>query len=192
MKLSDIDKIEAKLNPELASKLEELKEQEKLFSLPTDIPVVGQRPKQEQRIPDEDIKRFEGEGGFVVIEGADKELSQTSKQKLSMSLRLESKRHPLSQRFHDLLKEAGELHDRKAADYGSKEDPFLNLKSGHEFGIRPWINSMSRANDKMVRIKQYAKSGKLENESVKDSLLDLAVYALISLVLLEEDENQTL
>jgi hypothetical protein len=97
-------------------------------------------------------------------------------------------RHPLSQRFHALLKEMGEMHDKKGADYGSPADPFLNIRQGHEFGIEPWKNAMSRAGDKMVRIKQFAKTGSLENESVKDSLLDLASYAIIALILLEEDE----
>lgn len=99
-------------------------------------------------------------------------------------------RHPLSNRFHELLGEIGDLHDRKGADYGSPEDPFLNIRQGHEFGIEPWKNSMSRAGDKMVRIKQFAKTGKLENESVKDSLLDLASYSIIALILLEEENGK--
>lgn len=187
MKLSDIDQIESKLNPGLAEKLKELEEQEKLFPISTELPTVGQRPKPEKRIPDEDIERFEGEGGFISIEGADKELVEASKQKLSMSLPLEFKRHPLSQRFHDLLKEAGELHDRKQKDYGSDNDPFLNVREGSDWGVPAWVAAMVRANDKMVRIKKYAQSGELSNEGVEDSFMDLAVYALIARVLWEEE-----
>jgi len=97
-------------------------------------------------------------------------------------------RHPLSQKFHDLLKEVGELHDKKQMDYGTPEDPFANVRGSSEWGIASWLGAMIRANDKVVRIKQYAKTGSLENEGVRDSFLDLATYALIGLVLWEEQE----
>src|SRR3990167_4083698 len=108
MKLSDIDKVESRRNPELAETLKKLKEEGRLFPKEKDgIPVVGGRPVNE------DIERFEDEGGFIYLEGADKELAEASKQKLSASLLVEFNRHPLSQRFHDLLAEAGALHDKK-------------------------------------------------------------------------------
>jgi len=182
MKLSDIDKVESRRNPELAETLKKLKEEGRLFPKEKDgIPVVGGRPVNE------DIERFEDEGGFISLEGADKELAEASKQKLSASLLVEFNRHPLSQRFHDLLAEAGALHDKKQKDYGSSDDPFFNLRDGSEFGIPPWVVAMSKGNDKMVRIKNYAKTGTLANEGVEDSFMDLAVFALIARVLWEEE-----
>jgi len=46
-----------------------------------------------------------------------------------------------------------------------------------------------RLNDKIVRLKSFAKKGKLANESAKDSMMDIAVYALIALILYEEEKN---
>ena len=50
-----------------------------------------------------------------------------------------------------------------------------------------WVGSAMRANDKMKRIQAFARRGSLMNESLEDSLRDLAVYAVIALVLLEEE-----
>ena len=91
-----------------------------------------------------------------------------------------------SERFHNLLAKIGELHDRKQEDYGSDSDPFANVRASQEFGIKPWIGAILRGNDKMSRIKTFVQKSSLKNESLEDSLMDLAVYALIALVLLEE------
>jgi hypothetical protein len=101
-----------------------------------------------------------------------------------------TKRHPLSQKFHDLLKEIGDLHDRKQADYGTDASPFANVEASADFGIQPWIGAMVRANDKMRRIQKAAKGHQLVNEGLRDSLMDLAVYSLIALVLLEKGSEQ--
>lgn len=99
--------------------------------------------------------------------------------------------HPLSQKFLAALNEVRQLHFRKGADYGTQEDPFFNIRDGcEEFGISPWKAAAKAANDPMVRIKQYAKTGTLENESVRDSFLDAANYFLIALVLWEEENEK--
>lgn len=95
-------------------------------------------------------------------------------------------RHPLSARFHELLGELGELHDRKQADYGREHDPFANVRAASEWGMPGWVGAMLRATDKLRRLQAFAQSGELANESAEDSLRDIAVYALIALVLLEE------
>ena len=109
-------------------------------------------------------------------------------QKINIVLPASPSRHPLSQRFHDTLKEMGELHDRKQSDYGRKTDPFANVNGSAEWGIRPWVGAMLRANDKIKRLQKYAQSGTLANEGARDSFLDLAVYAIIGLVLWETAE----
>jgi hypothetical protein len=98
-------------------------------------------------------------------------------------------RHPNSQRFHDLLKEIGELHDRKQADYGRGDDPFANVNGSSDWGIRPWVGAMLRATDKIRRLQKYAADGQLANEGARDSFLDLAVYDLIALVLWEIEQH---
>ena len=91
-------------------------------------------------------------------------------------------------RFHAALKVLGELHDKKQLDYGADEDPFANVRASEDFGIPGWVGCMTRANDKMRRIQKAARGRKLANEGVRDSLMDLAVYAIIGLVLYDEDQ----
>ena len=94
-----------------------------------------------------------------------------------------------SERFHELLREAGEMHDRKQADYGRDDDPFANVRGSTNWNMPAWVGAMVRAEDKIRRLQTYARKGSLENEGVKDSFMDLAVYALIAYVLFEEEEE---
>jgi len=88
--------------------------------------------------------------------------------------------------FRDVLSEMADLHDRKNADYGTDADPFANVRASEEFGIPAWLGSVVRANDKMTRLKAFSVKGELRNESVEDSLIDLANYCVISLILYRE------
>jgi len=97
-------------------------------------------------------------------------------------------RHPMSTRFHELLAEAGKMHDLKQQDYGTDTDPFANVRASQDWGIPGWVGCMVRATDKVKRLQKFAQKGELRNESVKDSFMDLAVYALIGYVLYEEEE----
>lgn len=97
--------------------------------------------------------------------------------------------HPTSKRFHELVEELLILHDTKALDYGVDEDPLRNVRNSQDFGVEPWIGCMIRANDKMKRIQTFAQKGTLANESIYDSLRDLAVYSIIGIVLLEETDE---
>ena len=85
-----------------------------------------------------------------------------------------------------LLDEMRELHVKKASDYGSGTDPLANCRASTELGVPAWQGTMIRAMDKVTRIKSFIRNGKLENESVEDSLKDLAAYSLIALVLFRE------
>lgn len=96
-----------------------------------------------------------------------------------------------SEHFHEELKKLGRLHDRKQADYGTHEDPFANVRASEDFGIPAWVGCMVRANDKIRRIQTYSKGADLRCESVEDSLQDLAVYAVIALCLLKEEDMRS-
>jgi hypothetical protein len=98
-------------------------------------------------------------------------------------------RHALSLRFSELLKEMDALHIKKGADYGLADDPFSNVRATEEWGQPAWVGAMIRATDKMRRLQKVAQGGTLSNESARDSFLDLAVYALIGLVLYEEGSH---
>lgn len=90
-------------------------------------------------------------------------------------------------RFHAILKEMGELHDRKQQDYGSDTDAFANVRASEQFGVEPWIGALVRLNDKVTRLQAFARKGELANESAEDSMLDIAVYAIIALILYREE-----
>jgi len=81
------------------------------------------------------------------------------------------------------------LHDKKAADYGTDADPFANVRASAGWGIPPWLGVLVRMGDKIARLQQFARKGTLVNESAEDSLLDLAVYSLINIVLLREERD---
>jgi hypothetical protein len=104
-------------------------------------------------------------------------------------------RHPLSEAFHNVLKEMAEMHDRKQADYGrpadgqDEGDPFANIRTATSFGLKPWVGAAIRMNDKMGRIQAAARGQHLKNESVEDSFLDMAVYSIIALVLYREEQR---
>lgn len=99
--------------------------------------------------------------------------------------------HPMSLKFYESLGEMAKLHAKKQADYGRDDDPFANVSASEEFGIKPWIGCMVRANDKMRRLQAFAQKGVLLNESAEDSLIDLAVYSVIGLVLMRESKRKT-
>lgn len=96
--------------------------------------------------------------------------------------------HPDSQQFYELLLSLGKLHDKKQADYGRDSDPFANVRAAAQWGMNPSLGVMLRMGDKFGRLQSFAQRGSLENESVEDSLRDIAVYALICLVLLQNGE----
>lgn len=95
---------------------------------------------------------------------------------------------PGDPRFTRVMRHLIELHDTKQADYGRTGDPFANVRASADFGIPGWVGAMVRANDKMRRIQSAAQGSTMRNESVADSLLDMAVYCAIAFVLLGEDD----
>ena len=93
---------------------------------------------------------------------------------------------PGSPEFKDAIWEILELHARKQADYGSGADPFANIRASEDFGVPAWKGSLIRMNDKVTRLKTFSEKGVLANESVEDSMADIAVYAIIALCLYRE------
>ena len=91
--------------------------------------------------------------------------------------------------YEKLLQELLALHTAKSSDYGAPEDSLANVRASEGFGIPAWVGALVRANDKMIRLQNLAKQGSLTNEAARDSFLDLASYALIGLILYEEDSN---
>ena len=87
--------------------------------------------------------------------------------------------------FNALLREIKALHDSKGADYESDGVEYSNLTAAEDWGIPAWKYAMLRANEKMNRLKAYAKGSTLQHEGARDSLIDIAVLSLIAVVLKE-------
>lgn len=82
-----------------------------------------------------------------------------------------------------LCQEANDLYARKNADYG---DSFG--KSYSEYGITV---SCIRLEDKLNRLKSLVRSGdqKVRDESIRDTLIDLANYALMTIIELDGEKG---
>lgn len=97
---------------------------------------------------------------------------------------------PGSLPFLELLEELRTLHLSKSQDYGSESDPLANIRQGAEFvGIEPWRGCMVRVADKVQRLRTYCRTGRLVHEGVRDTLLDLAAYSLLAIVLFDEGRD---
>ena len=90
------------------------------------------------------------------------------------------------EKFYALLKEIKALHDSKGADYEGSGKPYANLRASEEWGVPAWVYAMLRCEEKMRRLKTYTKGSTLQHEGARDSQIDIAVLALISIVLRED------
>lgn len=86
-----------------------------------------------------------------------------------------------SEMFNHITAQMSKTYEAKNHDYGNAFG-----KSIEEFGL---VAAVVRMNDKMERIKSLAKmcseAQRVKDESIKDTLLDLANYAVMTLVELE-------
>ena len=93
-----------------------------------------------------------------------------------------------SERFYELLETMKNTHDAKRHDYANPDDVFANFRTCEQAGIPAWKGCCVRLGDKFSRIMGFAKKEKLKvkDESIKDTLIDMANYSLIALILYEE------
>jgi len=97
--------------------------------------------------------------------------------------------HPM---FNELLIRMSKLHEAKDHDY-SHNNHLANFYVSEEFNIPAWKGCLIRLSDKFSRIKSIIKKGesKVTSESLEDTLLDLATYSLLVIILLKETEIGT-
>lgn len=83
------------------------------------------------------------------------------------------------EKFKALTTEMADTYERKNADYGDSYGESLN-----EFGI---IAGVVRMGDKFNRLKSLSKNQRrrVKDESLRDTLLDLANYAIMSVMWLD-------
>lgn len=98
--------------------------------------------------------------------------------------------HP---RFYRLLEEMAETHSRKNHDYAEASNPLSNFQEVAEAtSLSPFDVIRVFLATKVARIKQLwiKKRNLVVGESIKDSLMDLAVYALLGIIMLEEEDKK--
>ncbi len=97
--------------------------------------------------------------------------------------------HPM---FYQIIDELKDLHSRKNADYAD-EEPLRNLRMCEAGGIAAWKGIVIRLTDKISRLLTFVKkeSYEVKDESVEDTLRDLAVYAVLGIILYRERASLT-
>ncbi len=94
---------------------------------------------------------------------------------------------PGSLAFMEVIEEVRQLHLAKTQDYGADSDALKNIRDGADVvGIEPWRACLIRMADKMTRLRSYCHNGRVEFDGVEDTLLDMAAYSAIALVLYRE------
>jgi len=89
--------------------------------------------------------------------------------------------------FHqEFSRRALALSTRKNSDYAGDADPFRNFRQFEELGF------LVRMSDKLSRLKTFCERGTLSvaEESVTDTLLDLANYAILMAAYIEDKNDQ--
>lgn len=92
--------------------------------------------------------------------------------------------------FDKLIQEIQLLHDSKNQDYAADADPLSNFRRAEAFGVPAWKGILVRLSDKWSRIEQLANGKTPKNESLRDSLIDNAVYSLLCVLLLDEAQKR--
>lgn len=100
-------------------------------------------------------------------------------------------------KFKEILDKMLEIHEAKNHDYaGDGGDPYKNFRECEDIYVEgnpipAWTGILVRIGDKWSRIKNLTKfEPAVKGESIKDTLLDMANYSVLALIVLEELEEK--
>lgn len=95
--------------------------------------------------------------------------------------------NPFIKRFHELVVDMERVFTKKNHDYSGKKDPYSSFR---DFG---WKGVVVRIGDKYHRIKNFSAQENLEvkDETIMDTLQDLAVYAVIAAIMYEKEKEES-
>jgi hypothetical protein len=87
--------------------------------------------------------------------------------------------------FEDILNKMLEIHKAKNADYSADKTLFGNFKEAERIKIPDWKGAFVRLQDKYSRCCNLiaGNEAQVKEETLEDTLLDLANYAVITLYL---------
>lgn len=85
------------------------------------------------------------------------------------------------EKFKQITKEMLELYEKKNHDYG---DSF-----GDTYKKLGLISAVTRISDKVNRLQSLStKEQKINDESIRDALIDLANYAVMTIIIMEDEK----
>ncbi len=89
------------------------------------------------------------------------------------------------------FKESYEIIKKKNSDYSKEKDPFLNFRFAEFLGTKPELGILLRMGDKLIRIANIINKGeaRVKDESVEDSLNDIANYAMLLKIFLKNEKK---
>lgn len=129
---------------------------------------AAEKLRELNRVKDEEIKRLKEENGLLKAQSKAKAINETFTNPSSGE-----RNKPLMHR--NICAALNALYERKNADYG---DSFG--KSFTEYGM---TMACIRLEDKLNRIKALTKTeAKVKDESIEDTLMDLANYSIMTLI----------
>ena len=99
-----------------------------------------------------------------------------------MTLEYEEIMESENSKFGKVLSEMFDTYKKKNADYGNSFSETIQ-----EFG---YIPAVARINDKLKRVKNMVKGNEMniKNESLRDNLMDIAVYSVLTIVELDNQK----
>ncbi len=101
--------------------------------------------------------------------------------------------HLLEKSIYDDSTKMIQIYESKDADYSSDGKPMGNLRTSEMFGIPAYKGVLMRMGDKCQRVQSFIKQGILQvkEETVSDTLLDLANYAILGCILRDECSSES-
>lgn len=99
-----------------------------------------------------------------------------------MTLEYEEVMESENSKFANVLSEMFNTYKKKNADYGNSFSETIQ-----EFG---YIPAVARINDKLKRVKNMVKGNKMniKDESLRDNLMDIANYCVLTIVELDNQK----
>lgn len=90
-------------------------------------------------------------------------------------------------RLDELYTNNVQISIKKNADYANENDPFQNFRVCEAMGIPAEVGLIVRMSDKLMRINNLiSREAQVKDESILDTCSDLANYAMILRMLIEQ------